>query len=88
MASKPIVRTLPAKSQGEEMNMEEGLATELDVQQPQGTLGARAQIGDQVEEILGTGANSWFTHVQGEEEKKRTLSQLIRVTLRRPQRLG
>ena len=55
--------------------MEEGLATELDVQHPQGTLEAQAQIGDQVEEILGTGANSWFTHVQGEEEKKRNNSE-------------
>ena len=70
-----IVRNLPAESQGEEMNLgEEELATEQDVQQPVGTLEAQAQIGEQVEEILGTGSNNWFPQVQAEEEKKRKQS--------------
>ena len=70
-AGKPIVRSLPAESQGEEMIIEDGLTTELDVPQPQGTVEAQAQMEDRVEEVLGTGANSWFTQVQAEEEKKR-----------------
>jgi len=70
-AGKPIVRTLPAESQGEEMIIEDGSTTELDVPQPQGTVEAQAQMEDRVEEVLGTGANSWFTQEQAEEEKKR-----------------
>ena len=74
-AGEPIVRTLPAENQGEEMAMEGGLAVELDVQQPQGAVDTQAQIGDQVEEVLGAGASSWFTQVQAEEEKKRKYSE-------------